>query len=281
MELYGFYWALFALLIAIGTVLVIGRVFRVELIPGRVSTIDGLRGYLAFSVFLHHSVIWFEYLRSGRWVVPQSNFYTALGQASVSLFFMITAFLFFSKLLNEKNGVNWLRLYVSRVMRIMPMYLFVVGVMLVVVGVLSDWKLAGSLSELLVEVAKWVLFFQVNVNDVNATALITAGVTWTLPYEWVFYLALPAFALFLAGRSSWLMFVFPVLGFVYANEIGVSPLIMLSFVGGVVAALLVRFRTFCDLARTKSASVFALALLGVVFTQYGSIYGPAPIFLYQ
>lgn len=32
---------------------------------GRFAAIDGLRGYLAFGVFLHHSCIWFFYLLHG------------------------------------------------------------------------------------------------------------------------------------------------------------------------------------------------------------------------
>lgn len=31
----------------------------------RISSIDGLRGYLAFGVFMHHSCIWYFYLRTG------------------------------------------------------------------------------------------------------------------------------------------------------------------------------------------------------------------------
>ncbi|MBY9589867.1 acyltransferase family protein [Pseudomonas aeruginosa] len=69
----------------------------------RFSTIDGLRGYLAFFVFLHHAAIWYYFLRSGAWQVPPSNLYTHFGQTSVSLFFMITGFLFTHKLLQSKT----------------------------------------------------------------------------------------------------------------------------------------------------------------------------------
>lgn len=31
----------------------------------RCSALDGLRGYLAFFVVLHHSAYWFHYLRTG------------------------------------------------------------------------------------------------------------------------------------------------------------------------------------------------------------------------
>src|SRR5579862_6911783 len=69
----------------------------------RFLAIDGLRGYLALSVFLHHSCVWYFYLRTGKWELPPSRLYVQLGQSSVALFFMITGFLFYSKLLQARN----------------------------------------------------------------------------------------------------------------------------------------------------------------------------------
>ncbi|WP_419760663.1 acyltransferase family protein [Acidisoma sp.] len=60
----------------------------------RVQTIDGLRGFLAIGVFIHHSVIYHQYLLTGRWDVPPSVFYTNIGKAGVTVFFMITGYLF-------------------------------------------------------------------------------------------------------------------------------------------------------------------------------------------
>lgn len=68
---------------------------------GRFASIDGLRGYLAFFVFLHHSAIWYFCLRTGQWKVPPSNLYTHFGQSSVAMFFMITGFLFSLKLIDR------------------------------------------------------------------------------------------------------------------------------------------------------------------------------------
>lgn len=92
---------------------------------GRFFTIDGLRGYLAFFVFLHHSCIWYYYLGSGVWANPPNRVFVHFGQIGVSLFFMITGFLFFSKMLDSrKSGVDWLRLYSSRFLRLTPLYVF-------------------------------------------------------------------------------------------------------------------------------------------------------------
>src|ERR1035438_10016436 len=64
--------------------------------------IDGLRGYLAFFVFIHHSCIWYFYLKTGIWGEPDSHLFIQMGQMSVSFFFMITGFLFFNKLMDDK-----------------------------------------------------------------------------------------------------------------------------------------------------------------------------------
>lgn len=92
--------------------------------PQRFNSIDGLRGHLAFFVFLHHSCIWYFYLHDGYWRVPESRLFTHFGQTSVALFFMITSFLFFTKLLNSnEKGIDWNRLFISRFLRLVPLYL--------------------------------------------------------------------------------------------------------------------------------------------------------------
>ncbi len=92
------------------------RLSNMELPKGRLTSIDGLRGFLAASVFIHHSLIWRGYVLTGVWQAPDSNFYNQLGQSSVGLFFMITGFLFTRRLL--EGNVDWLRLYAGRFARL-------------------------------------------------------------------------------------------------------------------------------------------------------------------
>jgi peptidoglycan/LPS O-acetylase OafA/YrhL len=102
------------------------RWIRFELVVGHAPIIDGLRGFLAFGVFVHHASIWYYFLQHGSWVVPESRLYTHLGQSTVTVFFMITGFLFYGKVLeSKKNNIDWLRLYVSRCLRILPLFLLV------------------------------------------------------------------------------------------------------------------------------------------------------------
>src|SRR5207302_5329977 len=98
---------------------------------GRFTSLDGLRGYLAFGVFIHHGSVWYIFLHTSEWNVPPSYVYTNIGQASVALFFMITGFLFWSKLLRgHEEPINWYRLYLSRLLRLVPLYTLAVTLVL-------------------------------------------------------------------------------------------------------------------------------------------------------
>ncbi|EON2365503.1 acyltransferase family protein, partial [Shigella flexneri] len=81
---------------------------------GRNNQIDGMRGFLAIFVLIHHAAIWNGYLSSGVWEAPSSNLLANLGQVGVSFFFMITGYLFFSKIISGDQ--DWTRLYVSRLL---------------------------------------------------------------------------------------------------------------------------------------------------------------------
>ncbi|WP_155519215.1 acyltransferase family protein, partial [Lactobacillus delbrueckii] len=60
----------------------------------RSSPIDALRGLLATSVVCHHFVVTYHWKVSGVWERPQSAILNNMGVVPVSLFFMITGFLF-------------------------------------------------------------------------------------------------------------------------------------------------------------------------------------------
>ena len=99
----------------------------------RFSNLDGLRGFLAFGVFFHHAAIYHQYLQDGQWILPPSRFYSLIGQAGVALFFMITGYLFWGRMIAERGRPNWIKLYTGRIFRIGPLYLFALAVMLLIV----------------------------------------------------------------------------------------------------------------------------------------------------
>ncbi|EPK8551754.1 acyltransferase family protein [Pseudomonas aeruginosa] len=106
--------ALACLAVALATCEFIRRLGSARLPASRFVTIDGLRGYLAFFVFLHHSSIWYYYLKDGLWQLPPSRLYAHFGQTSVALFFMVTGFLFAHKLLHSRGTpIRWLDVYAA------------------------------------------------------------------------------------------------------------------------------------------------------------------------
>lgn len=272
-----------ALLVATGTAFFLGNRFPPAPSVSRYASIDGLRGYLAVFVFLHHSCVWYFYLRTGRWEAPPSNLYVHFGQSSVALFFMITAFLFVSKLIDARNqGLDWTRLFISRALRLVPLYLFTMSLLMAIVAWLSKGKLNEPLSALLRNSFKWIGFTVLgdpDLNRVNHTSNIVAGVTWSLPYEWFFYFSLPLFSLLIGVRTP--------IAYLALGLANVAALIawepngydLASFLGGIFAAVLVRYEAFRSFSRSTSASALLIGSVAVAVTFFSSSQELVPLLL--
>lgn len=261
-------WLIGPWLLALGTVALLNRLSPSETNqPGRHASIDGLRGHLALAVFIHHGIIWHSYLRTGLWDAPASNLFNQLGQGSVALFFMITAFLFVGKLLDAKGTpIDWGRLYMSRVLRLAPLYLLAMLAMFALCGVATDWTLHTPLGELLRALRRWT-FFTIggfaDINGLDKTFTVIAGVTWSLPLEWMFYLLLPGLALLLRRQAPiWLA----LLAFLAAWGIWAHhkyPWMLAAFASGGLSAWLCRQPRFTQIAHTRLASASVAACLAL------------------
>jgi len=232
------------------------------------ATINGLRGYLAFFVMLHHAGIWHVYVKTGSWASPESNLFENLGQGSVMLFFMITSFLFYDKLQkSQARDFRWGSFFIGRFFRIAPLYFLVLIFVFLVVAYLSHWHFADSQRAILISAVKWTLFTIPNavpINGVGESSLIVAGVTWTLRYEWFFYLTLPLISLLAGQRPSLLMLLVSAAGLAIAWRIGLDSRFVPVFMGGILAACLVRNATFIEFCSKKVASLLVLICLAVV-----------------
>lgn len=275
--------AIIALAVAIMSTHLISWRFGSPPDQGRFSSIDGLRGYLAFFVFLHHSSIWYFYLRSGKWAVPPSNLYTHFGQSSVALFFMITGFLFFSKLIDGRSrGVDWGKLFISRFMRLVPLYFFSMLLLFLIVATLSNGVLNEPLPIFIKNATRWLgftIFGAPNLNGIARTSTIVSGVTWSLPYEWFFYFSLPLLALTVR--------VVPPLPYIIIGVISIAGLViwhhqahhLFSFFGGIVASALVRINEFRNFSSKKASSFIVLGCITIAVAAFPSAYGIVPLIL--
>ncbi len=221
-------------------VFLLKKIFKIQIEPVKYITLDGLRGYLAIFVFIHHSCVYYFYLKTGRWQIPTSNLYTHLGHSSVSVFFMITGFLFFRKLI-ESDSINWIRFYIFRILRLVPVYLFSVFILVLISFFISGFIIREPFIKLIKEILVWSTFTIVGFDDINGvkdTNLIMAGVTWSLAYEWLFYFCLPFCSLiFLKFKTDKFILLFALLVIIIIIYYA-SPLLIhiWSFLGGIIAA---------------------------------------------
>lgn len=161
-----------------------------EAIKSREGHIDGLRGYLALGVYMHHFSVTYNWRNGGIWTNPRDPILTHAGQISVALFFMITGFLFIKILLNSSTQIDWKALYIRRIFRIFPLYIAIVTTLILLA--LLETKFSDiSPKELVTGMARWLLLIGDTINNYEHTRNIIAGVDWTLKYEWLFYLSLP------------------------------------------------------------------------------------------
>lgn len=163
----------------------------------RVSSLDGLRGILATSVMASHFAISYYWHTTGVWQTTDSRLLNNMGAVPVSLFFMITGYLFTAKV--YKTTPRWGAVLSSRLRRIFPMYLFTI----VLISAISFYQTRGTLAplgETLAGLWHWVMFIGKPINGFQDTVRINASVHWTLLYEAVFYLSLPAIYCILRRR---------------------------------------------------------------------------------
>lgn len=243
----------------------------------RYVALDGLRGFSALSVFIFHFVIFHRFIDTGIWKVPDSRLFGLLGPLGVSLFFMITGFLFWGKMLNSKGRLDWINLYISRVCRIAPMYLFAVLAMLYIVYARTGFELreppATAASSAFQWLALGIIDTQPDVNGYEAKHVLS-GVTWTIFYEWAFYASLIVTAVFTRGRFH-MIFVLTALVLCIAMKtflhVPVAGFSILFLIGMIAASLL--HENIRPALPPGLLSAIALACLGIIFITSNNGYG--------
>jgi peptidoglycan/LPS O-acetylase OafA/YrhL len=207
-------------------------------IEKKYSALEGLRGFLALSVFIHHASIWHQYLQIGKWEYPKSKFMNHLGESSVAFFFMITSFLFVSKLLdNRHKSFDWKHFFYGRFYRMAPVYFVFLTSIILITFILAQGKLLVPLPTFLSSIVSWAGFAIVRpmINGCDYTSLM-GGAAWSLPNEWLFYFVLPILSLFILNVKPKLIFIaISIIFVVFFQKIhGIHSYFMYFFLGGVV-----------------------------------------------
>jgi peptidoglycan/LPS O-acetylase OafA/YrhL len=244
---------------------------------GRFGCLDGVRGYLALMVFVHHFIITYYWQETGSWSAGFSIVVENLGHVAVSIFFMITGFLFLNKIFLD-DEVSWLKLYESRIFRIYPLYLFSIFLVVLICFQNSSGNMSGV--EFLVSVFRWLTITQGGEHgrfwDYENSTLIVAGVFWTLRYEWLFYFCLPL--LYFFKGNVWLVllgfFLFLLLYFFKYSVFGFrfEYLILFPFGGGVAYLKYKRvFDGFVFSGNMMSFLLLALFLLSIFSDRHDDV----------
>ncbi len=173
----------------------------------RYESLDGLRGMLAVGVLVHHGLATQVSLTTNHWTLADYPAFEMLGTLSVGMFFMITGFLFWGKVLADDGRLHLRNHFRGRITRLAPMYLSV-AVIAMTITVCSLWQqhipistaIKTAFSMMAMGIAPW---FKPHGFD---TSRIVAGVTWTLRYEWIFYGVLPL--LVFLRRPKWVAMMF-------------------------------------------------------------------------
>ena len=234
---------------------------------------DGLRGFLAFAVVFHHAAIYHGYLMDGVWKTPPSHVFALLGPVGVDLFFMITGFLFWGQMMRVEGRPSWIALYLGRVFRIGPLYLFAVTILFLIVAVQTRFTLQEPVTRLVRHGLTWLALGLPKTTDtmINAyqhTNIPLAGVTWTLSWEWRFYLSLPFLAL--AARTTKRSLIVVLLSLVLC-ELGVRLLhwdgevitYVVLFLLGMLCACLQRLGWTGRLPQAAGSSIIAILAVAV------------------
>lgn len=172
----------------------LGGVFAEAVQPSgnKLASLEGLRGILALSVAAHHAYCWFFYTQTAHWGTQNSVLFSRFASFGVDQFFFISGFLFWRKLM-KIGGIELGRFYLSRFVRLAPVYYTCVGIAMFIGMYLMGFKLLVPGSHLVRSLIPWIFFSIGGQPDVNHADIkrIISGVVWTLAAEWLFYLSLP------------------------------------------------------------------------------------------
>lgn len=165
----------------------------------RIAPMEGLRGYAVFLIFCVHlggnSLAYFRGLRASGVdmlgapsLVDSVLSYLTKSHYGVDLFFLLSGFLIFRILRRDREKFNYLRFLKNRSLRIYPAFLVTLAIVMVVKIFITETDSFG-----------WVRFAQnlLLMNGMEGSGVEPYNyVTWSLFYEFAFYLVFPLILLF-------------------------------------------------------------------------------------
>lgn len=226
-------------------------------VPHEYKFINGLRGLAAVFVFVNHAP--FVLTNLG---ITNSSFsswgqiYPNLGSFGVQIFFCITGFLFFDKIM-KSSSIDWNGFFLARLKRVAPLY-YASSITVVLIAIIYSGESILS-RETATTIAGIISFNFIDnpmkIGDVSLVPL--SSVTWTLVHEWRFYAVLPIVAIFY--RSKYRILTLLVTVILAAIDLGTSAVVCWTyFLTGIFAAAVLKVRIE-DLLIKCIANIIAVA----------------------
>lgn len=190
--------------------------------------LDGLRFFAFFAVFINHAVGCLKLTGKSEEFVFIRKHFLMNGDLGVSFFFVLSGFLITYLLLQEKefaDKINIKNFYMRRVLRIWPLYFFIVFLCLVVLPLFSSslpphFPVGVNINKL----NSWFyLSFMGNFDYIyHGISNVLIGVLWSVSVEEQFYLFWPLIVAFIPKKYLLPTFLSIILGsiafrFFYAN----------------------------------------------------------------
>jgi peptidoglycan/LPS O-acetylase OafA/YrhL len=189
--------------------------------------LNGLRFIAAFLVIIHHAEqVRFFFKQDNYWTVP---FVRNIGQLGVILFFVLSGFLITFLLLKEKNehGTIFVKdFYIRRILRIWPLYYFIVILSFFILPhfkILSIPGFEGIANADFLQILLLFILFLPNVALAGYAPVSFASQAWSVGVEEQFYLIWPL--IIKKSKNTLLLlciviFLSVLIGFIVANTAG-------------------------------------------------------------
>jgi peptidoglycan/LPS O-acetylase OafA/YrhL len=263
------------------------RANKRELESNRLMPLDGLRGILALSVFFTHAASYYYFELTRVWDFPPSNFYRQMAVFPVSMFFFITGYLFWSKLM-RRQAFAMRRFWLGRLGRLGPAYIAACSCLFLLTAYVSGFQRHTSVGKLGLQLASWLAFWAGHeINGVKDSKM-WLGVAWTLHFEWMFYFSIPFLGWFARRRRRTLLLLGVAMGIgpVLAKLSGsgffaghLRPLtdythfFAYAFSVGILVAICPQNR-LTRLAQGKTATLLSFAAILITLFVVPPTYGP-------
>jgi peptidoglycan/LPS O-acetylase OafA/YrhL len=256
---------------------------------GYYQELESMRGILALAVVVHHALVYYFllYWHTSDISGPNAGFYSQLGTAPVTFFFFITGFLFWSKLIADPKPQPG-KFLAARLRRLGPAYLGGAALMFTLVAIFSHFRLHDSLIGVVRDMIRVLLGENPKLNGLSYAPWLW-GVTWTLQFEFLFYLLVPFLGWFSQTLWKTLLFIGGC-NLLYAASLTVNTdhphlhaflllrallrFLSFTFCVGFITAHLIRNEKVREFARSAWAAPLSVALVAITLCFLPAHHGP-------